>query len=284
MNKAKHAFGMLENIDEALSLGKIDRYDILFVKDENGKPYVGWIDKDGNKVICDSDEVDLSGIEAEIAVLESAIAKKANASDIEALEAEVDAKIEAALAEHVSKKYEIADAPNGTLIKMNENEIRVCCPSDAEYHLQSVGVGGDANTYYITFKTYVNNESVVGYIEHLNGSVDAEILTDLKTDEHGRRYQPTWLGIAKYDEATDTWAYYGKNSTSEKYIGWDYQIDWYDASGVMIDSDSIRINLSNEDCHYHIEPYYMGNMKKEFEVMIDKKIAEIDSVYEVIEF
>lgn len=56
--KAKHAFGMLENIDSALSRGDIDAYDILFVKDENGRPYVGWIDKNGDKVIVkEEDEV-----------------------------------------------------------------------------------------------------------------------------------------------------------------------------------------------------------------------------------
>ena len=56
--RAKHAFGMLENIDTALSGGTIDAYDILFVKDANGKPYVGWIDKEGNKVIVqEEDEV-----------------------------------------------------------------------------------------------------------------------------------------------------------------------------------------------------------------------------------
>lgn len=55
-SKAKHAFGMLENIDTALSNGSIDAYDILFVKDANGKPYVGWIDKDGNKVIVEEED------------------------------------------------------------------------------------------------------------------------------------------------------------------------------------------------------------------------------------
>lgn len=53
MNKAKHAFGTLERVDEALSAGTIDSYDILFLKDANGNPYVGWIDKDGNKVIIE---------------------------------------------------------------------------------------------------------------------------------------------------------------------------------------------------------------------------------------
>lgn len=52
-DRAKHAFGALERIDDALSSGSINAYDILFVKDANGKPYVGWIDKDGNKVICE---------------------------------------------------------------------------------------------------------------------------------------------------------------------------------------------------------------------------------------
>ena len=54
--RARHAFGTLENIDAALANGTIDSYDILFVKDANGKPYVGWIDKEGNKIICQEEE------------------------------------------------------------------------------------------------------------------------------------------------------------------------------------------------------------------------------------
>lgn len=54
--KARHAFGALENIDSALQSGAIDAYDILFVKDKDGKPYVGWIDKQGNKVIVEETE------------------------------------------------------------------------------------------------------------------------------------------------------------------------------------------------------------------------------------
>lgn len=55
-DRAKHAFGALENVDTALSNGVIDSFDILFVKDANGKPYVGWIDKEGNKVIVQEEE------------------------------------------------------------------------------------------------------------------------------------------------------------------------------------------------------------------------------------
>lgn len=55
-DRARHAFGTLENVDSALSSGAIDSYDILFLKDANGKPYVGWIDKEGNKVIVEETE------------------------------------------------------------------------------------------------------------------------------------------------------------------------------------------------------------------------------------
>lgn len=288
MEKAKHAFGALENIDAAISSGKIDSFDILFVKDANGKPYVGWIDKDGNKVIVDDS--------AEIEALESEIATKADATEVEEkigkavtdsvseAKAYTDGKVDAAIAEHLAQKYEVVDAPAGTLVKMNENEIRIMCPHDAKYHLQNVGANGDSNTYYVTFKTYVYDDNVVGYKEHLGSSVDAEILTDFKTDEYGRRYQPTWLGVAKYDKTTDTWTYYGANSNENKMIGWDYQLDLFDANGVMIASDSIRINLSNENCHFEIKPYYIGGMMKEIDTKIEEKIKEVESSYEVIEF
>lgn len=275
-NRAKHAFGMLENIDSALSNGAINAYDILFVKDANGKPYVGWIDKDGKKVICQSEDVDLSGIEAEIANIETAMAEKANAK-------EVDAKIAAAMGEHLTKKYEILDVPTGTLVDYGENEIRIMAPENSEWTLQNVGKGGDANTYYCTFKTYCPDDAV-GYIEHLGNQVDKEILTDLKTDEYGRKYQLTWLGLAKYDETADSWTYYGANSNENKYIGWDYQIDFFDANSVMIATDSIRINLSNENCHSAIKPYYVGSMMSEIETMVDEKVAEVNSAYEIVEF
>lgn len=109
------------------------------------------------------------------------------------------------------------------------------------------------------------NDAVVGYIEHLGNQVDSEILTDFSTDDKGRRYQPTWLALAKYDEASDSWTYYGENSTTDKYIGWDYRIDWYNSDGVMIASDSVRINLSNEGCHYTIEPYYITALRSDIE-------------------
>jgi hypothetical protein len=108
--KAKHAFGTLENIDSAISSGAIDAYDILFVKNADGKPFVGWIDKDGNKVIVDDSE-ELAALEAAIAAkvgaedIEAAIATKANISDVEALETQLDAKVDVETVETLIKEY-----------------------------------------------------------------------------------------------------------------------------------------------------------------------------------
>lgn len=179
-----------------------------------------------------------------------------------------------------ARKYDISGVPVGTLVNYGEKEIRIMCPNDVEFKKQAVGANGDANTYYATFKTYCPSDDVVGYIEHLGNQVDAEVLTDIKIDEYGRRYQPTWLGIAKYDEATGVWSYFGKNSTVDKFIGWDYQIDWYDADGVMIASDSIRINLSNEECHNIIRPYYGPNNDISTEIVeLQETIEEMKEMY-----
>ena len=257
----------------------------------------------------------------DIVALETELAKKANAEEIEAKMAEkanaeeviaelatkanaeemnakfdeivaesksyTDGKIESAVNEHLAKKYEFTDVPVGTLVDYREDEIRIMCPADAVFTKQAVGAGGDVNSYYGTLKTYAPCDEAVGYIEHLGDQVDAEILTDLKTDAYGRRYQPSWLALAKCDD-DGNWTYYGASSSKEKYIGWDYQIDWYNADGVMIASDSIRINLSNEDCHHEIKPYYVNgvtsNAVNEAKLYTDEQIAALNSAFAVVEF
>lgn len=318
-DKAKHAYGSRKNLDAAIASGAVDAYDVLFLNGEGETPAMGWVDKNGNPVIVEG--ADLSGVEAELATkanaeevkaLENQMATKANADEVTELgnqiatkvnAAEVDEKIntavtdsvataksytdgkvEAAINEHMAKKYEITSVPTGTLVDYRDHEIRIMAPTNSQWTKQNVGVGGDANCYYVTFKTYVLDDNIVGYREHLGDKADSETLTDFSIDEYGRRYQPTWLAIAKYDEATNTWSYYGEKSSKDKFVGWDYQIDWYDANGVVIASDNVRINLSNENCHSSIEPYYVGSMIKEIDAKIEEKIAEAESSYEIVEF
>lgn len=121
-DKAKHAFGALERVDEAISSGKVDTYDILFVKDANGKPYVGWVDKEGQKVICD-DSAELAELEKQ---LEAELATKANTEEVKAEIAtkanaeEVEEKLDKVVTESVAaaKAYtdvQIANAIEGAI-------------------------------------------------------------------------------------------------------------------------------------------------------------------------
>lgn len=82
--QSKHAFGARESIDAAIAEGKIDAYDVLFVKDAEGKPFIGWVDSNGEQVICENT--------AEFEALEEEIAKKPNLTVVEQM-------IETAIAE-----------------------------------------------------------------------------------------------------------------------------------------------------------------------------------------
>lgn len=159
-------------------------------------------------------------------------------------------------------KYEIVSNPYGSLVNYGEKEIRVMCPVGTKWTKQSVGSTGNSNMYYMGFKAYAP-EGAVSFKEGDRGVIVDEMFTfdsDFAgTDEYGRNYSICWLALAMYNESSDSWTYFGKNSSAEKYVGWDYVVEWYDASGVVIASDSIRINLSNEDCHNSTMPYYMNN-------------------------
>ena len=253
---------MANNNVRFFKVAKLQTYLDLAVKDANG---LYWVDETQSLYLADKLYGTGRIATEEFAGLLSAEDYKnlqeliIASSDVEASLGNIEKTLDAIPNVYITKKYEITGVPVGTLVDYREKEIRIMCPNCVEYNLQNVGTGGDPNTYYVTFKTYVPSDDVVGYVEHLGGQHDAEILKDIKTDEYGRRYQPTWLGIAKYDAGSKMWSYYGEKSTSDHYIGWDYQIDWFNADNVMIASDNIRINLSNENCHNNNMPYYMNN-------------------------
>ena len=160
-------------------------------------------------------------------------------------------------------KYEISHKPVGTLVDYRDKEIRVMCPANTVWTKQNVGATGNANMYYMGFKAYAP-EGAVGFKEGDQGVIEDEYFDftgDFAgTDEFGRNYSIVWLALASYDPDSDTWTYFGKNSSTKKYIGWTYVVEWYDADGVVIDSDRIRINLSNESCHDEIKPFYLGDL------------------------
>lgn len=98
MNRAKHAFGNLADVQAALEDGKINAYDILFL-DGDTEPKVGWIDKNGIFRLVEN--------EADFSELETVIATKADVADVEALETEIATKVSA---DEVDEKIEAAVA------------------------------------------------------------------------------------------------------------------------------------------------------------------------------
>lgn len=297
-DKARHAFGSEAKIQEALAAGVIDAYDILFLDEKK----VGWITKDGEVVIA---ETDLSGVEAELATkatteeVEKKLAAKADATEVDekintavtdtvaTANSYTDEKLEAALGEYLAKKYKISYKPEGTLVNYRDKEIRVMCPADTTWQLQNSGEGSESNLYYIGFKAYAP-DAAVSFKEDLQKTIADETMYYFEdndfagVDENGRKYSIVWLPVANYDGST--WTYYGASSSEGKYIGWYYSVEWYDANGGLIASDCIRINLSNEDCHSSIEPYYVGGIMTEVDTKIEEKITEINTGYEIVEF
>lgn len=164
-------------------------------------------------------------------------------------------------------RYEISHKPVTTLVDYRDKEIRIMCPADTKWALQNVGATGDASMYYIGFKAYAPY-GAVSFKEDLAKTISDETMYYFEgndfagIDKYGRKYSIVWLPAASYDAETDTWSYYGAKSTTKKYIGWHYSVEWYDADGVKIAADTIRINLSNENCHSDIEPFYMADVLK----------------------
>lgn len=236
---------------------------------------------------------DLTKVEADLlAKIEQAV-KDANAyadEKDEAVKVYADEKVKDALSkvEHLydKVKYEITNTPVGTVVDYFEKEIRVMCPENAVFTKQTVGATGNANMYYMGFKAYAP-EGAVSFKEGDKGVIVDEMFTfdnDFAgTDEYGRNYSIVWFALASCGE-DGTWTYFGKNSSFNKYLGWTYCVEWYNADGVMMASDIIRINLSNESCHNDVRPYYLAEIAKEIEEKIDERITEVEAAYEVVEF
>lgn len=234
----------------------------------------------------------LAGSNVTISAVEDAIAKRHVHKNFEILESfshtqdELENIIEN---KYEKRKYEVSSKPYATLVDYREKEIRIMCPSDTEWHLQNSGENAQANLYYIGFKAYAPSEAV-SFKEDLAKVISDDTMYYFENndfagvDSFGRKYSIIWLPVAGYDNGT--WSYYGANSTEEKFIGWYYSVEWYDENGKIIESDCIRINLSNENCHSVIEPFYVLDVKKNLQESIDKKIeaTEMESaIAEAIE-
>ena len=176
-----------------------------------------------------------------------------------------------------SANYEVTNKPVGTLVSYTDDEIRIMMPADMQYSQQNVGPTGDASKYYIGFRAYAPSDDVVSFKEDM-----AQVISDntmyyfenndfAGVDSYGRKYSIVWLAVAAYDVASGTWSYYGDKSTTQKYIGWDYSVEWFNADGIKVAADTIRINLANENCYTTINPHYVSKL--------EAQIAELEQGY-----
>lgn len=235
-------------------------------------PMKGLVDTyvagDGIKIIDNTISVNLgsttNGLHFVDGTLNLALATKDSSGAMSAIDkVELDKLVALDIPTTYGTAYEVSNKPTGTLVNYNGKEIRVMCPSDTEWSLQQVGEGGDSSRYYIGIRAYAPSSDIVSFKESVDKTMTDQTMYYFEgndfagIDANGRKYSIFWLPVAKHND-DDTWTYYGANSTSDKLIGWNYCVEWYNADGVCVASDLIRINLSNEDIHAAIEPYYMS--------------------------
>lgn len=303
-NRVKHTFGDSINILAAIESGTINAYDVLFL-DSKTEPKVGWIDKDGTPVIVDTQKVVMvedktlpeSGVIGKIYIFEEQAhfwngTKFVNLS-VSASEKELEKLFEEFKHSYMKIKYEIAHKPVGALVDYREKEIRVLCPEGTEWSFQQSGENADKNSYYIGLRIYAPSDDIVSFKEALDKKVTDDTMYYFEgndfanIDEYGRSYSIVWLPVAVYDESTATWTYYGDNSSEDKYVGWYYSVEWYNADEKLVGSDCIRINLTNKDCHSAIKPFYLSDVTKEVDTKIqdmNEQLAQILESITVVEF
>ena len=241
---------------------------------------------DGKSIMFDSEQLALYGFNAaEI----GAAPRKAEDGTLEwfnpAEKEELEELKKLFLAITPKIKYEISHKPDGTLVNYRDKEIRVMCPTDTDWQLQSSGAGADPNAYYIGFKAYAPDDTINSFKEDLGEEITDDTMyyfvdnAFAGIDEYSRKYSIVWLPVAAYDAEAGTWTYHGAKSTDAKYIGWYYTVAWYNEAGEKVASDTIRISLSNESCHDNVLPYYLGEYQKTTDLIsVSRLINDEDTV------
>lgn len=165
-------------------------------------------------------------------------------------------------------KYEVLPH-EGMFVDYRGNEIRINT-SRVKPSAQQAGPTATPNQYYIQFRAYAP-ENAVAYKEWQGDKRDETVHTFDEafsgTDKFGRNYSLIWMSIASFDG--NEWSLYGDKSTTDKYLGFYYTFEWFDQDNNLIDTNKVRVILTNDACHNDLIPDAIS--KK-----IDEKIAKID--------
>ncbi len=165
------------------------------------------------------------------------------------------------------EKYVLNNLPKGTLVDFREKEIRVMCPEGTVFEKQQVGPGGNANMYYMSLVSKAP-EGAVKLIESDGNKTET-------IDLEGKKSKTIWLALANL--SGEVWNYFGKTSSTKKYIGWTYTLKWLDENDNVIESDSFRINLANENCYNAFEPSCVGAANAEI-AALKERIEALEAI------
>ena len=164
-------------------------------------------------------------------------------------------------------KYEVVPH-EGMLIDYRDSEIRLNT-SRVTPTKQQTGATATPNQYYVQFKAYAP-KGAVAYKEWQGDKRDETIHTfdeDFSgVDKFGRKYSTIWMSVANFDGTK--WNLYGDRSTLDKYLGFYYTFEWLDADNNVIESNKVRIILTNDACHNDLVPDAVARR-------IDEKISAI---------
>lgn len=157
--------------------------------------------------------------------------------------------------------YEATNMLPGARFDVNGKEIRVMFPSDAPFvKPEGEAAGRDNNRYYFGLRVFAPSDDVTGFKEADSETIpDGTPLEDFNgsssgVDKYGRKYDVCWFPVAKYDDETGAWTYFGDASKPGEYVGWFHTIEWYKDSE-CVGSETVRINLTNKDCHNSLKTF-----------------------------
>jgi hypothetical protein len=134
-------------------------------------------------------------------------------------------------------KYEIINAPQGTEYQINEKEIKLFIPDEAEW----AKTCNDPDKYYIGFKIYAPNDAIM-FSEGLTNTLHY-FDDDLSgQDNDNKKYNIFWIPAAAYKASTNSWVYYGQNRPIQNLIS----INWIDKNNNTI-TEYITVILTRKE-------------------------------------
>ena len=146
-------------------------------------------------------------------------------------------------------KYEVLPV-EGMLISYRDGEIRLNTQRVVPVK-QNVGATGNSNMFYVTFHAYAPEGAtrvIEGLINGTTGNVERDTnFSSLSIDKYGRKYTTIWAAVASTSDGT-TWTKWGDLSTTDKYLGHRYVLDWYNDEK-LIETARISVILTNDACH-----------------------------------